>query len=336
MNTTRAAVKSAVLTLAGLAVLTGTVAAQTPQNIIWQAKAAKAIALSPDGQLMLTGIQMRHTSDGSLIRTLQIGYSGTSVKANAFSRDGKLVAFGIQANNRNLLLSGVDGTLLAGPISAHSNGTTCVAFSPDGTLLASGGSDGTVKLWHLPEMTLVRTLDGGVGYRPRVYSLLFSNDGASVILGGQGGVLQYRVSDGQLLRQLTSVTTLSLALSSDGTILVSGSDESGVNGQCTDCTVKGWSMQDGSFLGGIPGNNNGVTALAFSPDQQVLAVGAGDQTYGGSVRFFSVANGQLRATWLQDPNNPASYITSVAYVPFGRTFAYSRADGVVIVASDPF
>jgi WD40 repeat protein len=102
------------------------------------------------------------------------------------------------------------------------------------------------------------------------------------------------------------------------------------------CTVKGWSMQDGSFLGAIPGNNHGVTALAFSPDQPVLAVGAGDRSYGGSVRFFSVANGQLRATWLQDPNDPASYITSVAYIPFGRAVAYSGADGVVIVASDPF
>jgi WD40 repeat protein len=335
MKATSAAVKSAILTLtclAGLSALAG-----TTQRIIWQASnAGRAIAISADGQLILTGMQARHTSDGSLLRTFQIGYSGTSVNSNAFSRDGKLVAFGIQSFNRNLLLFAVDGTKLAGPISAHNNGTSCVAFSPNGELLASGGRDGTVKLWHLPDMTLLRTLNGGVGYRPRVSSLLFSNDGETLVLGSQGGVLQYRVSDGQFLRQLTAVNTLSLALSSDGTTMVSGSDEIDQNGQCTDCTIKGWNPQDGSPLGTIPGNNNGVTALAFSPDRQEIAAGAGDRTYGGSIRFFSASTGQLQSTWFQDANNPSSYVTSVAYSPFGRMIAYARADGVVIAAFDRF
>jgi WD40 repeat protein len=321
------------LSLAGV-----TAAAATPQNVIWQTNASRAIAISPDAQLMLTGAQLRHTSGGSLVRTFQTGYSGaSSVNAVSFSPDGKLAALGIQAFNRNLFLFRVaDGLRLAGPISAHNNGTTCVAFSPNGKLLASGGRDGTVKLWHLPDMTLVRTLDGGVGYRPRVFAVLFSKDGLRLAVGGQGGVLLYRVADGDLRGQLTPVSTISLALSPDGTILASGSNRIDQYGQCTDCTIKLWRIADGGRIRTIPGNNNGVTSLAFSPDQGELAAGAGDRVYSGSVRFFNVSTGALLGTWLQDPNNGSSYVTAVAYAPFGRLFAYARADAQVIAAFDPF
>ena len=328
--------KITILSLVSVFVCGSAFAAQ--QRVIWQTTASRAIAISPDAQLMLTGLQLRHTSDGSVIRTFASGYSGSSVvNADAFSPDGTLVAIAIQAYNRNLFLFRVaDGARLAGPISAHLNGTTCVAFSQDGQFLASGGRDGTVKLWHLPDMTLVRELNGGVGYRPRVFAVLFSKDGFAVILGGQGGVLGYRVRDGWMLRQLTPVSTISLALSPDGKVLLSGSNAIDQYGQCTDCTIKGWSMVDGSFLGSIPGNNNGVTSLAYSPDGNQIAAGAGDRQFSGSVRFFDAHNGQWLGTWFQDPSNSGSYVTSVAYAPFGNMFAYARADNMVMTTFDPY
>jgi WD40 repeat protein len=316
----------------------GVAVAATAQNVVWRGSAGKAIAISPDAQLMLSGIQVRHTSNGSLVRTFQFGYSsGSAVNSVAFSPDGKLAALGIQAFNQNLFLFRVaDGVKLAGRISAHNNGTASVAFSPNGQFLVSGGRDGTAKLWHVPDMTLIRTFNGGVGYRPRVSAVLFSKDGLTLGLGGQGGVLLFRVSDGQLLRQLTAVSTISLALSPDGTILASGSNRVDQYGQCTDCTIKMWRMADGALLRTIPGNNNGVTSLAFSPDQGELAAGAGDRTYNGSVRFFRVSTGQLLGTWLQDPKNNGSYVTAVAYAPFGRLFVYGREDALDVAAFDPF
>lgn len=316
----------------------GALSAAAPQNVVWQATASRTLAISPDAQLMLTGNQLRHTSDGSVIRTFVFGYSGaSSVGGEAFSPDGTLAAIGVLAFNRNLFLFRVaDGVRLAGNITAHNNGTTCVAFSPNGQLLASGGRDGTVKLWHLPDMTLLQTLNGGVGYRPRVFAVVFSKDGSMVGIGGQGGLVVYRVADGQLLGQLTTVDTISLAMSPDGTLVASGSNEIDQYGQCVDCSIKIWRTADAALVRTIPGNNNGVTSLAFSPDQKELAAGAGDRTYNGSVRFFDVATGQLLGTWLQDPNNQGSYVTTVAYAPFGRLFAYSRADAVVTAAFDPF
>ena len=316
----------------------GTALAATPQKIMWTANGGRAIAVSPDAQLMLAGIQVRSTSSGSVSRTFQFGYtSGSSVNAVALSSDGKLAALGTQAFNQNLFVFRVaDGVKVAGRISAHNNGTTAVAFSRDGQFLVSAGRDGTARLWHLPEMTLIRTFNGGVGYRPRLFAAVLSRDGSTLAIAGQGGVLLYRVSDGLLLRQLTKVSTISLALSPDGTMLASGSNQSDQYGQCTDCTIKLWRMTDGALLRTIPGNNNGVTSLAFSPDQGELAAGAGDRTYSGSVRFFRVSTGQLLGIWLLEPGNAGSYVTSVAYAPFGRMFAYARADAVVVAAFDPF
>jgi len=309
-------------------------AAQDQPDIVWQAgNAGPSVFFSSDGQQLLTGTKLWNVADGRLLHDFTLPYNGNGPNTAVLSPDGQYAAIGIQAFNQNLDVFRVsDGALIGGRISAHNNGTVALAFSPDGQLLASGGNDGTAKLWHIPDMTLIRTLNGGVGYRARVLALAFLDNGQTLALGGQAGVALFRVADGALVQDLSeAVSTRSLAVSPDKQTLAAGSNAIDQYGQCTDCSIKFWRAADGVFLRFIEGNNNGVISLAFSPDQQVIAVGSGDRVYNGAVRFFRLTDGALVKTFYQDPNNPGSYVTGVAYSPDGSLFALAREDGVVIV-----
>ncbi|MCK4451842.1 MAG: PD40 domain-containing protein, partial [Anaerolineae bacterium] len=152
----------------------------------------------------------------------------------------------------------------------HDSSINSVAFSPDGQTIATGASDGIVRLWRVSDGTLLHALDGHA--RP-VSGIAFSQDGTRLISGSRDrSVNIWRVSDGALLSRLAerSSEILSLAVSPDDRLLALG----GLGAAWV------WEVNTELFTfvdsQEYPGNY--VNSVAFSPDGTVLALALSDET----------------------------------------------------------
>ena len=72
-------------------------------------------------------------------------------------------------------------------MEGHNNDVNSVAFNPNGTLLASGSRDNTIKLWNLETKTEIATLEGHNG---SVNSVAFNPNKAKLISGSDDGTIK--------------------------------------------------------------------------------------------------------------------------------------------------
>ena len=160
------------------------------------------------------------------------------------------------------------GTLKS-TLTGHQFGVQSVSFSPDGSTLASGSGDGTVRLWDVSTGTLRTTL---TGYMGRVIGALFSPDGLMVAsVRGDDTVRVWDVSTGTLKAALAGHTDniISVSFSPDGSMVASGGD---------DQTVRLWDVSMGTLKSTFTGHTRTVYSVSFSPDGTTLASGSFDKT----------------------------------------------------------
>ena len=100
-----------------------------------------------------------------------------------------------------------------------------MVFSPDGAILASGSSDGTIRLLDFVTGKELKKLEGRGSY---IESNAFSPDGATLASGRGDGIIKlWDVVTGKELKTLQGHTSAVevLAFSADGTVLASKSRE---------------------------------------------------------------------------------------------------------------
>ncbi len=151
----------------------------------------RAVVFSPDGRRLLSGAGDRSARlfDASTATALQV-FSGQvgAVRAVHFSPDGQS-ALTVDSGDRAWLWSTETGRLRAALAKATQKSHTAMAFSPDGTRIASAGDE--LRLYDATTGQSLLSLDGSGSERAEVVSAIaFSPDGTRLASGTQSGALK--------------------------------------------------------------------------------------------------------------------------------------------------
>jgi hypothetical protein len=162
------------------------------------------VAFSPDEEFVAEGQRGGHlllldrTSDPPAVEVYPLGVGvSDAVRTIAFHPDGDLIAVGT-GNQKDLtdesvhILDGEVGLFdrleeRYETLGRHEGWVTSIAVSPDGTVVASVGTDWVVKLWDLAGRREITSLEWHIG---PVLAVAFSPDGETLATGSADGVVK--------------------------------------------------------------------------------------------------------------------------------------------------
>jgi len=165
-------------------------------------------------------------------------------------------------------------------LEGHRGDINCIALSPDGTLIASGSADNTIRLWSMPDAQQVAALRRDDG---AIRQLSYSRDGQHLMsLSSENVIRIWAMPEG---REVLTFDTESDAeqvgligfKSADriGSLIFTPDAQHMVVGYVTG-EIKIIAIESGQAVLTIPAHSNWVNALAFSKAGNLLASGSAD------------------------------------------------------------
>ncbi|MBD3882748.1 hypothetical protein IFO70_13330 [Phormidium tenue FACHB-886] len=268
-----------------------------------------SVQFSPDGKQFLTtstdGTAILWTIQGSQQAVLR-GHRGTVLNAQFSPNDQLLATLG---DDKTVRLWDRQGNAIA-VFRGHRGRILSLQFSPDSQRLATSGADGTARLWSLRSNAAVEL--SAATRDP--YSLQFSPDNQRLAIGSLDGSVALWTLQGQAIATLPPIGRLwGVQFSPNGQRLATASDN-----LPNHTIIRIWDAQ-GNLLSkfsepiGNGSTNDDRVQLAFSPDEQLLAV----------IHHSTLSLWDAQGNRTEVPQQ-----SSVQFSPDGQRLAAIGTDGV--------
>jgi WD40 repeat protein len=292
-----------------------------------------------------TGAERTRIDNGLEVLNISWGSDSTRVVSSS-DESGAIVVWNVEAAQPQVVQSALVGQGLL----------TALSYSSDGSVLASGGINGIIRLNRLVQNDQ-RLLTGGA---PALNYLTFLQNAQMAALSDDGSVNLLSFNQQQSSQELQGLNGagVTMAASPDRRLLAVGSAEG---------RIAVWEVSSGRLLQNMDTQKGRIYSLAFSGDgQKVVAMGSGenpdvsvwDVQSGAAGPRFSIGAEQATALAVQnngpqiatanrggtlrlwDVNNGSSireirpdrqdvWFSGVAYSPDGSVLATGATDGLV-------
>ncbi len=193
-------------------------------------------------------------------------------------------------------------------IEKHQGKFVSASFSPDGKIIASASSDGTIEFWS-PDGTLISSFKA---HTRRINTLSFSPNSQTLASGSADGTIKLWNKDGTLVgsfqKQKDAIN--SITFSPNGNTIASAN---------ADGTVKLWKL-DGTLVKTLTGHKDAVNSVSFSPDGKIIASASKDKT----IKLWDREGRNLKTL-----TGHKNALNSVSFSPDGKTIASAGEDKIV-------
>ena len=234
---------------------------------------------------------------GDMGDTLSVAYSPVDREIVYGMLHGPVIIWNSETNKTHIL-------------GRHSDIVTSVTFSPDGSCIASGSYDGTVRIWN-PRLSW--TIDEEVSFKD-LRMVDMSRDGGWIVTASRHHIQVWRVTE--------TVTKVNELITEDGWCLAVSCDGSRVVIGCQDWSFQVWSHLTNTMECQMSGHSDFVKSVAFSYDGCHVVSGSSDKT----VRIWDCHTGSEVALYQH-----SNMVTCVAFSRDGGGVAFGSRDGTVCV-----
>ncbi len=201
-------------------------------------------------------------------------------------------------------------------LAGHTQQIHTIAFSPDGTLIASGSADKTLKLWTLSGEIISTFL----GHRLALNAVAFHPVAPLIASASADATIRLWHLDGSLDRTLTGHTQAvrAIAFSPTGRFLASGGE---------DKTIRLWDVASGQCCQVLPGHSWSISSLMFATDHTLIS-GSWDKT----IKVWQLNTGEEIARLVGHTDSISSLALQLGK-PMNNTTIHPLGSAVLISGS---